>query len=228
VPGTSLFGGAAVAQTLSASQVKALTASAKTPAEHLKLAKHYEAVAARHEAEAREHDALAAEYSKNPTGHEQKHPMSGQTAEHCKGLRGALPQSRGSGPANGGGTHSHGQAGTRNRAAADLSIGIIGNPMAKRLYVITRDLHLYVGLFLSPFILLFAISVFFLLHGRSGREQAVQSAVISDLPAVDDLERLSGRDQVNGVRPLLDRLGVSGEINFIRRIPKDIGSSSRS
>ena len=100
--------------------------------------------------------------------------------------------------------------------------------MAKRLYVITRDLHLYVSLFLSPFILLFAISVFFLLHGRSGREQAVQSAVISDLPAVDDLERLSGRDQVNGVRPLLDRLGVSGEINFIRRIPKDIGSSSRS
>ena len=100
--------------------------------------------------------------------------------------------------------------------------------MAKRLYVITRDLHLYVGLFLSPFVLLFAISVFFLLHGRSGREQAVQSAVISDLPAVDGLERLSGRDQVNGVRPLLDRLGVSGEINFIRRIPKDIGSSSRS
>jgi len=93
--------------------------------------------------------------------------------------------------------------------------------MAKRLYVITRDLHLYVSLFLSPFILLFAISVFFLLHGRSGREQAVQSAVISDLPAVDGLERLSGRDQVNGVRPLLDRLGVSGEINFIRRIPKD-------
>jgi len=50
----------------------------------MKLAKHYEAVAARHEAEAKEHDALAAEYSKNPTGHEQKHPMSGQTAEHCK------------------------------------------------------------------------------------------------------------------------------------------------
>ena len=49
----------------------------------------------------------------------------------------------------------------------------------------------------------------------------MQSAVISDLPAVDGLERLSGRDQVNGVRPLLDRLGVSGEINFIRRIPKD-------
>src|SRR4029079_9472663 len=35
----------------------------------------------------------------------------------------------------------------------------------RRFYLITRDLHLYFGLFISPFILLFAISVFFLVHG---------------------------------------------------------------
>lgn len=81
---TSILGCIAFAQTLSSSEVKKLTASAKTPADHMKLAKHYEAVAAKHEADAKEHEALAAEYSKNPTGHEQKHPMSGQTAEHCK------------------------------------------------------------------------------------------------------------------------------------------------
>jgi hypothetical protein len=28
-----------------------------------------------------------------------------------------------------------------------------------------RDFHLYLGLFISPFILVFAISVFFLVHG---------------------------------------------------------------
>ena len=81
---TCLLGGIALSQTLSSAQVKKLTASAKTSADHMKLAKHYEAVAARHEADAKEHEALAEEYSKNPTGHEQKHPMSGQTAAHCK------------------------------------------------------------------------------------------------------------------------------------------------
>ena len=34
----------------------------------------------------------------------------------------------------------------------------------KRFYLITRDLHLYLGLFISPFVLLFAISVIFLVH----------------------------------------------------------------
>lgn len=80
----SLLGGIALAQTLSSAQVKKLTATAKTPADHMKLAKHYEAVAAKHEADAKEHEALAEQYSRNPTGHEQKHPMSGQTAGHCK------------------------------------------------------------------------------------------------------------------------------------------------
>ena len=72
------------AQILPSAQVKKLTASAKTSADHMKLAKHYEAVAAKHETEAKEHEALAEQYTKNPTGHEQKHPMSGQTAAHCK------------------------------------------------------------------------------------------------------------------------------------------------
>ena len=50
----------------------------------MKLAKHYEAVAAKHKGEAKEHESLAEEYSKIPTGHEQKHPMPGQTAAHRK------------------------------------------------------------------------------------------------------------------------------------------------
>ena len=31
--------------------------------------------------------------------------------------------------------------------------------MGKRFYLVTRDLHLYLGLFISPFVLVFAISV---------------------------------------------------------------------
>lgn len=46
--------------TLSSQEVRTLTATAKTPADHMKLARHYTAKAEKHEAEAKEHDALAA------------------------------------------------------------------------------------------------------------------------------------------------------------------------
>ena len=72
------------ADMLSAAELKKVAASASTPADHLKLAQHYEAVAAEHEAEAKTHEALAEQYAKAPTGHEQKHPMSGATVGHCK------------------------------------------------------------------------------------------------------------------------------------------------
>ena len=69
---------------LPSAELKALVKNAKGPADHLKLARHYTAVAGKHEAEAKEHEALAAEYAQHPAGHEQKHPMSGTTVEHCK------------------------------------------------------------------------------------------------------------------------------------------------
>ena len=69
---------------LSRAEVKKLATAHNTPADHLKLARHYQAVAAEHEVEAKEHEELAAAYSRNPSGTAQKHPMSGQTAEHCR------------------------------------------------------------------------------------------------------------------------------------------------
>lgn len=69
---------------LKSKEVKALVASAKTPADHMKLARHYTAMAAKHEAEAKEHEALAAEYTANPQMSSSKHPMGPKTAEHCK------------------------------------------------------------------------------------------------------------------------------------------------
>lgn len=64
-------------------EVKALVANAKSPADHLRLARHFTAMAEKHEAEAKEHDELAAEYSRNPQMRG-KMPMAPNTAEHCR------------------------------------------------------------------------------------------------------------------------------------------------
>ncbi|MBI5083318.1 MAG: hypothetical protein HZB13_01815 [Acidobacteria bacterium] len=69
---------------LKSKEVKALVASAKTPADHMKLARHYAAMAEKHEAEAKEHEALAEEYTRNPRMGSSKIPMHPNSAAHCK------------------------------------------------------------------------------------------------------------------------------------------------
>ena len=92
----------------------------------------------------------------------------------------------------------------------------------KQFYAVTRDLHLYFGLFISPLVLVFAIGVFFLVHGwLPGTIQTAASRSVGDLPVPTGIEQLSGREQVNALRGVLDRLGVHGEVNFIRRISKE-------
>lgn len=68
---------------LSSKQVKQLIASATTPEDHQKLARHYTAMAARHEAEAVEHEELAEYYAKNPQ-YGVKTPLAPNTPQHCK------------------------------------------------------------------------------------------------------------------------------------------------
>jgi hypothetical protein len=96
--------------------------------------------------------------------------------------------------------------------------------MSKRFYLVTRDLHLYLGLFISPFVLLFAISVFFLVHswipGAAGNRD-VSTALVSNLKLPPDLDRLSGRPLVDALRPVLDQLGVQGEVENVRRFPRE-------
>ena len=69
---------------LTKSQVKALIQSAKTPADHRKLAKYYRYEASRLQTEVKDHDEMAAAYDKNPMSH----PVpKGQTlGEHCRNL----------------------------------------------------------------------------------------------------------------------------------------------
>src|ERR1039457_4143142 len=64
--------------------------------------------------------------------------------------------------------------------------------LMRRLYLITRDLHLYLGMFISPFVLVFSLSVILLVHGlvpAATPEPAVRTVTGLSLPV--GLERLA-------------------------------------
>jgi hypothetical protein len=91
----------------------------------------------------------------------------------------------------------------------------------RRLYLVTRDLHLYVGLFLSPFVLVFAVSVFYLVHGLALRPQprpSDQSRTVVDIQIPPDIGGMQGRARVDALRPVLEQLDVEGEIDFVRHV----------
>jgi len=91
-----------------------------------------------------------------------------------------------------------------------------------RFYSVTRDLHHYFALFISPLVLAFAVSVFFLVHAwLPGALAQPVSRTASGLAIPAGVDLLNGREQVDAVRPVLDQMGVKGEVNFIRRIPKE-------
>jgi hypothetical protein len=94
--------------------------------------------------------------------------------------------------------------------------------MNKRFYLITRDLHLYFGLFVSPFVLVFAVSVFFLVHSwipGVARGQDVSQVSNVELPA--ELDKLSGRPLIDALHSVLDRISVQGEVQNVRRLVKE-------
>lgn len=68
---------------LTSKQVKELIATAKTPADHMKLQKHFLALAAKYDADASEHAAEAQAYRTNPSFRESKNPVGPGTAAHC-------------------------------------------------------------------------------------------------------------------------------------------------
>lgn len=71
---------------LTATQVRELVGSAKTPADHTKLSKHFAALAAKYDADAADHVALGAVYRKTPSASETKRPGAPDTAAHCDRL----------------------------------------------------------------------------------------------------------------------------------------------
>ena len=96
--------------------------------------------------------------------------------------------------------------------------------MQRRFYLVTRDTHLYAGLFVSPCVVLFALSVFVLVHPPGPALPAPASSPyrsVPDLQFSPGVENLSGRVRVDAVRSLLDQAGVHGEIGPIRYLPKE-------
>jgi hypothetical protein len=95
-----------------------------------------------------------------------------------------------------------------------------GEPGRKLFYVWTRDLHLYCGLFISPFILVFAVSVLFLNHGKLPTS-APPPETFPNLRIPDGIEDRQGREAVDLAREILPQVGVSGEIGFLRILRKE-------
>lgn len=86
------------------------------------------------------------------------------------------------------------------------------------LYRWLRDLHLYFGLFISPFILLFAVSVFYLNHGKLIPGAEPDRETYRGLTIPDGFDRLKGREAVDRATAILPQVGVAGEIGFLRYV----------
>lgn len=86
-----------------------------------------------------------------------------------------------------------------------------------------RDLHLYAGLFVSPFVLAFALSVFFLVHHwlPKALPNPAGGRSVSDLPLPANLDQLSGRERIDALRPALDQAQVHGEVGWVQHLAKE-------
>jgi len=95
--------------------------------------------------------------------------------------------------------------------------------MSGQFYRLVRDLHLYLGLFISPFVLVFSISVFFLVHSwlpRLGPETST-TRVISSLSLPANWQTLSGRPLIDALRPTLEKADIHGEVGFVQHLVKE-------
>lgn len=109
-----------------------------------------------------------------------------------------------------------------NSAGASPSRLICSLTHCLRLYPTLRNLHLYAGLFVSPCIVVFALSVFFLVHSWiPGAKNPSTTRTASNLVFPETLETAKGREQVEALRVVLDRLNVRGEIGFVRYVPRE-------
>ena len=90
-------------------------------------------------------------------------------------------------------------------------------------YRLTRDLHLYTGLFISPFVLVFSVSVFFLVHSWRPQLTAETSTtrVVSAWPLPGDWQTLSGRPLIDALKPALEKADIPGEVGFVRHMVKE-------
>jgi hypothetical protein len=89
---------------------------------------------------------------------------------------------------------------------------------AKPVYRWTRSLHLYLGLFVSPYVLIFSLSVLFLNHAAlpwGGEEGAAKETRTRRVSVADRENSLELASEVQR------QIGVPGEIDFINRNEKE-------
>jgi hypothetical protein len=80
----------------------------------------------------------------------------------------------------------------------------------------TRDLHLYFGLFVSPFLLVFSASVFFLNHAKVATDRPTSVETFQALQIPDGIATAQGPAAIPLAQAILRQVGVSGEIGFTR------------
>lgn len=95
--------------------------------------------------------------------------------------------------------------------------------MNKRLYLVLRDLHLYLGLFFAPLVVAFSVSVFFLVHAWLPGADAERGGprVVAGLRLPEGVEKLRARERVAALQRALAEAGIHGEIGFVRHMVKD-------
>jgi hypothetical protein len=86
------------------------------------------------------------------------------------------------------------------------------------LYRWTRDLHLYFGLFVSPFVLIFAASVLFLNHAKVQTDQFNSVETVRDISIPYDVESARGQDAVAHAKAIMQQLNLAGEVGFTRYV----------
>jgi len=88
--------------------------------------------------------------------------------------------------------------------------------MTGRSYRLIRDLHLYLGLFISPFVVVFAVSVFFLVHAWLPKAVPGAKRVVPELSLPAKLEELSGRPLIDALQPVLASINAQGEVGWVQ------------
>ena len=90
-------------------------------------------------------------------------------------------------------------------------------PQARTAYRWTRDLHLYLGLFLSPFVVLYALSAILLAHAWDPRgsdpPEPVHRRTVVALPEEENSLVLA--------KLILAQTGLSGEVGWLDRRPRE-------
>jgi hypothetical protein len=82
------------------------------------------------------------------------------------------------------------------------------------LYVWVRDVHLYSGLFIGPFLIVFSLSAILLNH-PSAQTNATTTTASAPVRVPEGIDRLEGMARVAAARTILNELGFAGEINFV-------------